>query len=161
MAMRLGEFQVDSKKKAQLMYSIWQMLKESSTSYPMPYTISNEQELFINKWGYRCCFKYDLITKMQDGEEKDSEAKKFWWSIEEDCFTRTFSDQTQGYLENMVMDSYPDQVVIEKEESVVSERADPAAGVGTQVLPIPTKDCGSKCGESGGLVGGRQVIETT
>ena len=54
---------------------------------------------------------------MQDGEEKDQEEKKFWWSIETDCFTRVSCDEMQGYLENMVMDSYPDQVVIKKEES--------------------------------------------
>ena len=44
---------------------------------------------------------------------------------------------------------------------VASEQADPAVGVGSQVLPIPMKDCGSKCGESGGLLDGGQVIEKT
>ena len=54
---------------------------------------------------------------MQNGEEKDKEEKEFWWSIEEECFTRVFSDEIRGYLENMVMDSYPDQVVVKKQES--------------------------------------------
>ena len=69
MPMRLGELQVDLEKKTQLMHWIGQMLKGSSTSYQTPYPLGNEQELFFNKWRYRCCFKYDLITKMQDGEE--------------------------------------------------------------------------------------------
>ena len=43
-------------------------------------------------------------------------------------------------------------------EGVASERADPTVGVGSQVLPIPTKDCGSKCGESGGLVGHQEDL---
>ena len=46
-------------------------------------------------------------------------------------------------------------------EGVASEHADPDVGVGSQALPIPVKDCGSKCGESGGLVGDRQVLDTT
>ena len=58
---------------------------------------------------------------MPDGEEKDKEEKKFWWSIETNCFTRVFGDEVQEYLEGMVMDSYPDQVVIKKEESSSSE----------------------------------------
>ena len=58
---------------------------------------------------------------MQDGEEKDREEKKFWWSIEADCFTRLFGDEMWEYLEGMVMDSYPDQVVMKKEESSSSE----------------------------------------
>ena len=36
----------------------------------------------------------------------------------------------------------------------MSEQADPTVGVGSQALPIPMKDCGSKFGESGGLVDG-------
>ena len=83
--MRFGELQVDPKKKSQLVYSIGKMLKAESTDYPTPYPLSNEQELFIIKWRFRHCFKFDLITKMLDGEEKESEAKKFWWSIETDC----------------------------------------------------------------------------
>ena len=93
------------------------MVKAITTAFPMPYPLSNEQELFVHKWRFRHCFKYDLITKMKDGEEKDKEEKKFWWSIDVDCFTRVFGDETHGYLENMFMDSYPDQVVIKKEEN--------------------------------------------
>ena len=42
-------------------------------------------------------------------------------------------------------------------EGVASGQADPAVGVGSQVLPVLLEDCGSESGESGGLVGGRQV----
>ena len=97
------------------------MLKTELADYPMPCPLSNEQELFINKWRLSHCFKYDLITKMKDGKEKEKEAKTFWWSIEADTFTRVFGHEMQGYLERMVMDSYPDQVVIKKEESSGNE----------------------------------------
>ena len=90
--MRLGELQVDDERKGQLVYSIGQMLKESSMPYQTPYPLSNEQEIFFHKQKFRHCFKYYLITKMQDGEGKDNEEKKFWWSIKEDCFTRVFGD---------------------------------------------------------------------
>ena len=73
--MRLGELQVDDKRKGQLIYSIGQMLKENSTPNPTPYPLSNEQELLNNKWKHRQCFKYDIITKMQDGEGKNKEEK--------------------------------------------------------------------------------------
>ena len=65
MPMRLGELQVDPKKKSQQKYSIGQLLKEDPTACPMPYPLGNEQELFINKWRPRHCFKYDLVKKIQ------------------------------------------------------------------------------------------------
>ena len=86
-------------------------------TYPTPYPLSSKQELFLNKWKLRQCFKFDLITKMPDGEEKEKEADKFWWSGETDCFTRVFGNEMRGCLETMAMDSYPDQVVIKKEDS--------------------------------------------
>ena len=95
----------------------------------MPYPLSNEQELFVNKWRFRRCFKYDLITKMK-GEGKDKEAEKFWWCNEADTFTTVFSDEMQGYLKRMVMDSYPDQVVIKKEESSGNDLQDESSSSG-------------------------------
>ena len=54
---------------------------------------------------------------MPEGEEKEKEAKKFWWSVETDCFTRVFGDEMRGYLERLAMDMYPDQVVVKKGDS--------------------------------------------
>ena len=62
-------------------------------------------------------FKYKQITKMPDGEEKEKEKAKFWWSAETDCFRRVFCDEMKGYLEIMTMNAYPDEVVIKKKES--------------------------------------------
>ena len=85
--------------------------------YAMTYPLSSEQDLFLNKWKLRWCFKYNLITKMPDGAEKEQEEAKFWWSVETDCFTKVFGDEMKGYLEMMTMSAYPDQFVIMKEES--------------------------------------------
>ena len=58
-----------------------------------------------------------IKLRMQYGEGKDKGEKIFLWSIEEDCFTKVFGDEVREYLEGMVMDSYPDQVVIKREGS--------------------------------------------
>ena len=68
--MRLGELQQNDKRKKELLDSIGQMLKESSTSNPTPYPLSNDQELFLSKWKLRTDFKHDLISKMKYGKEK-------------------------------------------------------------------------------------------
>ena len=68
--MQLGELQANQKKKNQLLYAIGSMLRLESMEYPMTYPLSTEQDLFLNKWNLRWCFKYDLVTKMPDGEEK-------------------------------------------------------------------------------------------
>ena len=89
----------------------WINLKVETMEYPMTYPLSGEQDLSLNK------FKYNLFYKMPDGEEKDQEDAKFWWSLETDCVTRVFGDEMKVYLEMMTMSVYPDQVVIKKEES--------------------------------------------
>ena len=65
--------------------------------------------------------EYDLFDKIPDGEEKYTERAKFWWSIEIDCFTRVFGDGMRGYLEMMSMATYPEKVIIRKEESLSDE----------------------------------------
>ena len=92
MPIRLGELQVHSERKGQLIFSIRQMVKESSTPYPTHYPLSNEEGLFIKKLKCRHCYKYDLSTKMPNGEEKDNEENSFWWLIETDNCTRVFGD---------------------------------------------------------------------
>ena len=59
--------------------------------------------------------------KKPDGEQREQETAKFWWSVETDCFTRVFGDEMKSYLEPMAMDLYTDQVLIKKEESSVDE----------------------------------------
>ena len=115
--MRLGELQVNQKKKNQLLFSIGPMLQVESMEYPMTFPLSSAQDLFLNKRKLRWCFKNELIMKMPDGDKKVQEETKFWWPVETDCFTKVFGDEMKGYLEMMIMNVYPDQVVIRKEES--------------------------------------------
>ena len=68
--MRLAELQANLKKKNQLLYSIGQMLREESMTYPTPYPLSSELELFLDRWKLMWCSKFDQITKMPDGEKK-------------------------------------------------------------------------------------------
>ena len=80
--MRLGDIQQNQKKKHQLLFAIGSMLKVETMEYPMTYPLSSEWDHFLNKWKLRWCYKYDLFDKMPDGEEKEQEKAKFWWSVE-------------------------------------------------------------------------------
>ena len=73
------------------------MLKVQSSENVM----SNfDQPLFENKWHFRKVYKLELINKMPEDEEKEKEAVKFWWSIEEgDCFTQVYGDEIKEYIE--------------------------------------------------------------
>ena len=46
-----------------------------------------DEPLFQNKWFFRRAYKLKLIDKMPEGEEKEKEAVKFWWCIEEEDFS--------------------------------------------------------------------------
>ena len=61
------------------MYALGQKLKAETMEYPMTYPLSSEQDLFLNEWKLRQCYKYNLFDKMPDGEEKEQEKDKFWW----------------------------------------------------------------------------------
>ena len=93
------------------------MLRVESMEFPMTYPLCSEQDLFLNNRKLRQCCKYNLITKRSDGEEKEQEEAKFWWSVETDCFTRVLGDEMKAYLKMMTMSAYPDEVVIKKDES--------------------------------------------
>ena len=55
---------------------------------------------------------------MEEGEEKDKEAEKFWWSVEdEDCFTQIYGEEMKDNIKRMIKDSHPNEVVIMKAES--------------------------------------------
>ena len=46
-------------------------------------------------------------------KEKEKEAGKIWWSIEEgDCFTHVYIEEIKEYIENMIDDAQPDQIMI-------------------------------------------------
>ena len=53
---------------------IWMtLMKVETMEYPMTYLLSSEQDLFLNKWKLRLCYKYNLFDKIPDGEEKEQE----------------------------------------------------------------------------------------
>ena len=125
--MRLGELQVQSpKKKKHLLSSIEKMLKVQASKNTM---LNFNEPLFQNKCFFRKVYKLDLIDKMPEGKEKEKEAAKFWVSIEEgDCFTMVFGEEMKGYLENMINDAHPDQIMIRPTENPEGEQQDSMSG---------------------------------
>ena len=86
------------------------MLKVQSTENS---TSNFDEPLFQNKWFFRKLNKLDLIDKMPEGKEKEKEAARLWWSIEdEDCFTTVFAEKMKEYIENMIEDAQPDQIML-------------------------------------------------
>ena len=123
-AIRLGDIKENQKPKNQLLFAIGRKLRVETMEYPMTYPLSSEQDLFLNKWELRWCFKFNLIDKMPDGEEKEKERAMFWWSLEEDCFMRVFGHEMRVYLEIMSIATYPEEVIFKKEESSYDELQD-------------------------------------
>ena len=119
--MKLGELQAKSpKKKKQLLTSIRKMLKVQ-TSKNM--TSNFDEDLFQNKWCFRKLYKLDLIKTMPEGKAKEEEEARFWWSIaDEDCFTMVFGEEIKEYIENMMEDAKPDQILLQPKENQESEQ---------------------------------------
>ena len=70
----------------------------------------------LNLYEHHCC------TIVQDDEDDDAECHKYLYKILD--------------MSGMMITNSPG-------EGVASRQADCAVGVGSQVLPIPVKDCGS------------------
>ena len=125
--MKLGELQAQSpKKKKQLLSLIKKLLKVQTSEN----TMSNfDEPLFQNKWFFRRVYKLKLIDKMPEGKEKEKEAVKFWWCIEEeDCFTMVFGEEMKEYIKNMIKDAQPDQITIRPTENLEGEQQDSISG---------------------------------
>ena len=125
--MRLGELQAQSlKKKKQLLFSIEKMLKVQTSENT---TLNFDKPLFKNKWFFRRVYKLELINKMPEGKEKEKEAAKFWWSIEEgDCFATVFGEEVKEYIKNMIDDAQPDQIMIRPTENPEGEQQENISG---------------------------------
>ena len=66
---------------------------------------------------------------MPEGKEKEKEAAKFWWSIEEgDCFTMVFGGEMKEYIKNMINDAQPDQIMITPTENLEGEQQESISG---------------------------------
>ena len=124
--MKLLELQAKSpKKKKQILASTRKMLKVQTSEN----TVSIfDEPLFQTKWVLRKLCKLDLINKMPEGKEK-KEAARFWWSIEdEDCFTMVFGEEMKEYIENMMEDAKPDQIVLQPTENQEGEQQKSISG---------------------------------
>ena len=61
--------------------------------------------------------------------KKEKEAAEFWRSIEEeDCFTKVYSDENKEYIENMINDAEPDQIMIRPTENPEVEQQENISG---------------------------------
>ena len=86
-------------------------------------TSNFDEDLFQNKSCFRKLNKLDLIQKMPEGKAKEEEEAGFWWSIaDEDCFTMVFGEEIKEYIENMMEDAKPDQIVLQPIENQESEQ---------------------------------------
>ena len=60
---------------------------------------------------------------MREGNAKEKEAARFWWSIEdEDCFMMVLGEEIREHIENMMEDARPDQIVLQPTENQESEQ---------------------------------------
>ena len=66
---------------------------------------------------------------MPEGEEKEKEAAKFWWSIEKgDSFTTAYGEEMKEYIKNMINDAQPDQIMIGPTENPEGEQQESVSG---------------------------------
>ena len=72
---------------------------------------------------FRKLHKLNLVKEMPEGKAKDKEEARFWWSIEdEDCFTMACGVEIKEYIENMMDDARPDQIVLRPVENEEHEQ---------------------------------------
>ena len=70
--------------------------------------------------------RFDQQDARRQGKK---EAARFWWSIEdEDCFTMVFGEEMKEYIENMMEDAKPDQIVLQPTENQEGEQQKSISG---------------------------------
>ena len=66
---------------------------------------------------------------MKESKEKEKEAVKFWWFIEDaDCFTQIYGEEMKDYIKRMIKDSHPNKVVIQIAKSSGEEHKEESSG---------------------------------
>ena len=64
---------------------------------------------------------FDHVEHMDEGQEKNKEWEKFWWTVDEDMFTYVMKSKIEELIDVKLNQEFPEEVEIRENQDFDSE----------------------------------------
>ena len=64
---------------------------------------------------------FDLVERMEEGQEKNKELENFGWTVDEDMFTYVMKSKIEELIEEKLNQEFPEEVEIRENQDLDSD----------------------------------------
>ena len=125
---RFGDMLKDEKRKSQFKYELGRLMGEYAVPLPLGnFNLSNKETRRLKLWNNQRGMWFDRIEHMEEGQKKNEEWEKFWWTVDEDMFTYVMKSRIEELIEEKLNQEFPEEVEtcnnqdFESDEEMTSE----------------------------------------
>ena len=85
---RLGDMLKDEKRQSQFKYELGQLMDEYAVPLHLGnFNMNSKETRRLELWKNQRGMWFDHVEHIEEGQEKNKEQEKFWWTVDEDEFT--------------------------------------------------------------------------
>ena len=119
---RFGDMLKDEKRKSQLKYELGRLMDEYAVPLPLGnFNLNNKETRRLKLWKNQRGMWFDQVEHMEEGQEKNKEWEKFWWTVDEDMFTYVMKSKIEELIEEKLIQEFPEEVEIRENQDFDSD----------------------------------------
>ena len=91
---------------------------------PLPlvnFNLNHKETRRLELWNNQRGMWSDHVEHMEEGQEKNKQWEKFWWTVDEDMFTNVMKSKIEELIEEKLNQEFPEEVEIRENQDFVSE----------------------------------------
>ena len=119
---RFGDMLKDEKRKSQFKYELGRVMGEYTVPLPLGnFNLNNKETRRLELWKNQRGIWFDHVEHMEQGQEKNKEWEKFWWTVDEDMFTYVMKSKIEELIDEKLSQEFPEEVEIRENQDFDSE----------------------------------------
>ena len=91
---------------------------------PLPwvnFNLNNKETRRLELWNNRRGMWFDHVEHMEEGQEKNKEWEKFWWTVDEDMFTYVMKSKIEELIQEKLNQEFPEEVELRENQDFDSD----------------------------------------
>ena len=119
---RFGDMLKNEKRKSQFKYELGRLMGEYAVPLPLGnLNMNNKETRSLELWKNRREMWFDHIEHMEEGQVKNKEWGKFWWTIDEDMFAYVMKSKIEELIEEKLNQEFPEKVELRESQDFDSD----------------------------------------
>ena len=119
---RFGDMLKEEKRKSQFKYELGRLMGEYAVPLPLGnLNLNNKETRRVELCNNRRGMWFDHVEHMEEGQEKNKEWGKFWWTVDEDMFTYVMKSRIEELIEEKLNQEFPEVVEIRENQDFDSD----------------------------------------